>query len=160
MSALTELQGRWRSVSPREQRMLMLGLGVTLLALIWWVALAPALKVLKTSPQQHVVLDTQTQQMQRLQAQAMALRAQPLMTADEARSALEASLKPMGESAKMVVQVERVTVTLKAVAPDALAQWLATARLNARMVPTEARLARNAAGDWDGTVVLQLPSPR
>lgn len=159
MSALTELQNRWRGASPREQRLLMLALGVVLLALLWWVALAPALKVLRTAPQQHLALDAQTQQMQRLQAQALSLRAQPLMTADQARSALEASLKPLGDSAQMVVQVERVTVTLKAVAPDALAQWLANARQNARTVPTEARLTRNASGAWDGSVVLQLPAP-
>lgn len=159
MSAVTDLQGRWRSVSPREQRLVLLALGVLLLALLWWVALAPALKVLRTAPQQHVALDAQNQQMLRLQAQALALRAQPAMTAEVARSALEASLKPLGASAQMVVQVERVTVTLKAVAPGVLAQWLATARQNARMVPTEARLTRNPAGDWDGTVVLQLPAP-
>jgi general secretion pathway protein M len=159
MSALTELQGRWRSVSPREQRLLLLALGVLLLALLWWVALAPALKVLKTAPQQHQALDAQNQQMQRLQAQAQALRAQPLMAANEVRSALEASLAPLGDSVQMVVQAERVTITLKAVAPDALAQWLATARQNARTAPTEARLTRNATGTWDGTVVLQLPAP-
>lgn len=159
MSALIELQSRWRGVSPREQRLLMLALGVMLLALLWWVVLAPALKVLRTAPQQHLALDAQNQQMRRLQAQALALRAQPLMTADQTRSALEASLKPLGDSAQMVVQVERVTVTLKSVAPDALAQWLANARQNARTVPTEARLTRNASGAWDGTVVLQLPAP-
>jgi general secretion pathway protein M len=82
-----------------------------------------------------------------------------VVPADDARQALEASLKPLGASAQMVVQVERVTVTLKAAAPDALAQWLATARQNARTLPTEARLTRNAAGAWDGVVVLQLPAP-
>ena len=158
MSVLTEFQSRWRNVSPREQRLLMLALGVLLLALLWWVALAPALTVLKTAPQQHLALDAQNQQMLRLQAQALALRAQPLITASEARSALDASLKPLGDSAQMVVRVERVTVTFKGVTPEALAQWLATARQNARMVPTEARLTRNAAGAWDGTVVLQLPA--
>lgn len=158
-SVLTAFQSRWRDVSPREQRLLMLALGVVLLALLWWVALAPALQVLKTAPQQHQALETQHQQMQRLQTQALALRAQPLITANEARSALEASLKPLGNSAQMVVQVERVTITLKAVTPEALAQWLATARQNARTVPTQARLTRNAAGAWDGTVVLQLPAP-
>ena len=70
MSALTELQSRWRSVPPREQRLLLLALGVVALALLWWVALAPALKVLKTAPRQHLALDAQNQQMQRLQAQA------------------------------------------------------------------------------------------
>ncbi len=156
MSALTELQTRWRSVSPREQRLLMLALGVVLLALLWWVTLAPALTVVKTAPQQHLALDAQTRQMQRLQAQALALRALPVVSAEEARSALDASLKPMGSSAQMVVQVERATVTLKGVSPDALAQWLAVARQNARTVPSEAKLTRNAAGAWDGTVVFYL----
>jgi general secretion pathway protein M len=159
MSALTNLQARWQNVSPREQRLLLLALGAVALALVWWVAVAPALAVLKTAPQQHAVLDAQLQQMQRLQAQATSLRAQPVVPADDARQALEASLKPLGASAQMVVQVERVTVTLKAAAPDALAQWLATARQNARTLPTEARLTRNAAGAWDGVVVLQLPAP-
>jgi len=156
MSALTELQSRWRSVPPREQRLLLLALGVVALALLWWVALAPALKVLKTAPQQHLALDAQNQQMQRLQAQALALRALPVVSAEEARSALEASLKPLGASGQMVVQVERATVTLKGVSPDALAEWLAVARQNARTVPAEAHLTRNAAGAWDGSVVFYL----
>jgi general secretion pathway protein M len=158
MSVLTDVQGRWREVSPREQRLLLLALTVLALALLWWVALAPALKVLKSAPQQHLALDAQNQQMLRLQAQALALRAQPVVRADDARRALEASLKPLGTRAQMVVQVERVTVTLKGVAPDALAQWLAAARQNAHSVPSEAHLTRNAAGTWDGTVVLQLPA--
>jgi general secretion pathway protein M len=124
--------------------------------LLWWVALAPALKVLKTAPQQHLALDAQNQQMQRLQAQALALRALPVVSAEEARSALEASLKPLGASGQMVVQVERATVTLKGVSPDALAEWLAVARQNARTVPSEAHLTRNAAGAWDGSVVFYL----
>ncbi len=159
MSALAGLQERWRRASPREQRMLLLAVGVVLLALLWWVALSPALKVLKTAPLQHLALDAQNQHMQGLKAQALALRAQPLMSAEQARSALEASLKPLGDSAQMVVQVDRVTVTLKAVAPDELAQWLTTARQDARIVPAEARLMRNATGNWDGTVVLHLPAP-
>ena len=158
MSALSDLQNRWRGLPAREQRLLWLALGVVALAWLRWVAVAPALAVLKTAPQQHAVLDAQLQQMQRLQTQALQLRAQPVVTADGARQALEGSLKPLGTSAQMVVQVERVTVTFKAVAPDALAQWLATARQNARMVPTEARLTRNAAGAWDGMVVMQLPA--
>lgn len=158
MSALTDLQQRWRGVSAREQRLLLVALAVVALALLWWVAVAPALKVLKSAPQQHLALDAQNQQMLRLQAQALALRAQPVVRPDDARRALEASLKPLGTSAQMVVQVERVTVTLKGAAPEALAQWLATARQNARSVPSEAHLKRNAAGTWDGTVVLMLPA--
>ena len=158
MSALTKWQMRWLRVSPREQRLVLLALGVVALALLWWVAVAPALAVLKSAPPQHLALDAQIQQMQHLQAQALALRAQPVINSLDARRALDASLKPLGASAQMVVQTTRVTVTLKGVAPDALAQWLATARQNAHSVPTEARLTRTATGAWDGTVVLQLPA--
>lgn len=156
MSAWTDLQNRWRTVSPREQRLLMLALGVVALAVLWWVAMAPALAVRKAAPGEHLALDAQNQQMQRLQAQALALRALPVVSADDARSALEASLKPLGATAQMVVQVERATVTLKGLSPDALAQWLAVARQNARTVPSEAHLTRNTAGAWDGSVVFYL----
>jgi general secretion pathway protein M len=52
---------------------------------------------------------------------------------------------------------ERVTVTLLGTAADALAEWLTQARVNARALPSEARLVRNASGLWEGTVVLTLP---
>jgi general secretion pathway protein M len=51
-----------------------------------------------------------------------------------------------------------VAALLCTVAPDALAQWLTQARLNARAVPAEAKLAGNGAGSWDGIVVLNLMS--
>lgn len=159
MSTLANWRQRWGQVSRREQRLIALALGVVTLALLWWLALAPALKVLQTAPQQHQALDAQLQQMQHLQAQAHSLRAQPMPATDEAIRALQASLKPLAASAQLVLQQERATVTLKAVSPEALAQWLATARQNARTVPTQARLVRNAAGAWDGTVVLQLAAP-
>ena len=158
MSALKHLQTRWQNVSRREQRLIMLALSVVVLALLWWVALAPALKVLKTAPQQHLALDAQLQHMQQLQAQAQALRAQPVLSAAQARSALEDSVKLLGAGAKLGVQAERVTLSLKAVAPDALAQWLASVRLNAHLAPLEAHLTRNSTGGWDGTLVLQLPA--
>ena len=97
----------------------------------------------------------QLQHMQRLQAQVKALQAQPVLSVDEARLALELSLKPLGTAAQMVVQLDRVTVTLKAVSASALAQWLATARQNAHTAPLEAHLVRNPAGSWDGSLVLK-----
>lgn len=156
MKLWLQLQTRWRSVSPREQRWVLLAGGVTGLALLWWLALAPALAVLKAAPAQHLTLDAQLQHMQRLQAQAKALQAQPVLSADEVLQALEAALVPLGTSAQMTAQGDRVTVTLKAVSADALAQWLATARQNAHTAPVEARLVRNPAGGWDGTLVLNL----
>ncbi|NCN70004.1 MAG: type II secretion system protein M [Rhodoferax sp.] len=157
MSAWTDVQQRWRSVSRREQRLLLLALGVVALALGWWLALAPALAVLKTAPQQHLALDAQMRQMLQLQAQVQALRAQPVINPVEARRALEASVQSLGSSAQLVLQMERAIVTLKGVAPEALAQWLAAARQNTHLVPSEAHLTRNLAGNWDGTLVLPLP---
>ena len=156
MNLLTQLQTRWRSVSPRERRLVLLAGVLMGLALLWWLALAPALAVLRAAPAQHVALDAQIQQMQRLQAQARALQAQPVLSMDEARLALEAAQKPLGAGAQMTVQLDRVTVSLKAVPANALAQWLATVRQNARTVPTEAHLVRNSAGSWDGSLVLNL----
>jgi general secretion pathway protein M len=156
MNLLTQLKIRWRSVSPREQRLLLLAGVLISLALLWWLALAPALTVLRAAPAQHQALDAQLQYMQRLQAQAKALQAQPVLSVDAARQALEAALKPLGTGAQMTVQADRVTVTLKAVPASALAQWLATARQNAHTAPLEAHLVRNPAGSWDGTLLLSL----
>ncbi len=156
MNLLMQLQTRWRSVSPREQRWVVLAGVLLSLALLWWLALAPALAVLKAAPAQHRALDAQLEQMQRLQTQAKALQAQPVLSVDAARQALEAALKPLGAGAQMTVQLDRVTVTLKAVPAGALAQWLATARQNAHTAPVEAHLVRNPAGSWDGTLVLNL----
>ena len=159
MNLFHDLPQRWQQVSKREQRLLALALAVVALALLWWLGLAPALKLHKSAAQQHLALDAQLQQMQHLQDRALALRAQPLISASDARQALEASLKPLGDGARLVVQQERVSVTLKAVAPEALAQWLSTLRQSARSVPTEMHLTRNTAGGWDGNVLLALPAP-
>lgn len=157
-STLSSAQARWRATSPREQRLLLGAAVLVLGALLWWVALAPALATLKIAESRQRVLDVQWQQMQALQAQAQALQAQPPLAPSVARGLLEASLKTLGGTAQMSVAGERVTVTLKATSADALAQWLAQVRLNARTAPTEARLNRNAAGTWDGVLVLTLPS--
>jgi len=69
-------------------------------------------------------------------------------------------------------------VVIKAVPAEALAQWLAQARGNARAVPREVHLTRAgaaapnapaapaaaaaapAAPTWDGTLVMGLPAAR
>lgn len=160
MKMMDIAQARWRTTSPREQRLLLVAFALVLGALLWWVALAPALATLKGAEVRQRVLDAQWQQMQRLQAQALALQAQPPLAPAVARGLLEASLKTLGDTAQLSVTGERVTVTLKATPADALAQWLAQVRLNVRTAPSEARLVRNAAGSWDGALVLTLtPAP-
>lgn len=156
MTLRSMILARWRQISAREQRLVTVAMLLILVALLWWVALAPALGTLRAAPAQHRVLDAQLQQMQRLQAQAAAIQAQPALSQDDARRLLEASIKPLAASAELMVAGERVTVTFKGAAPDALAAWLTQVRQNAHAVPAEARLQRNVAGTWDGTLVLKL----
>lgn len=154
MKLLALIQVRWHSISRREQQLVLAALALLLAALLWWVGLAPALATLRAAENQHQLLAAQLQQMQRLQAQVKTLQAQPRMAFDDARRLLEASVKSLGTTAQLAVAGERVTVTLKGASADAVAQWLMQARLNARAVPSEARLVRSAAGTWDGSLVL------
>jgi general secretion pathway protein M len=72
---------------------------------------------------------------------------------------LEATIRSqLGVSARYSIAGERVTVSLTNTPAAALAQWLAQVRTNARAIPGEAKLTRNASGGWDGTLVLTLPA--
>lgn len=178
MSRTTALQARWKALAPREQNLVLAAGGIVALALVWWVALAPALATLRQAPDLHRKLDLQLQHMQRLQAEAQQLQAQPQTSPSDAVGALRTALtQRLGTAAQMNVLGDRVTVTLKAAPADATAEWLALARTNARAVTVEARLTRSnaaapsntgpatlgnaaapAAPRWDGTVVLALPA--
>ena len=148
----------WNKLAPRE-RALVAGAGaVVALALLWWVALAPALGTLRSAGEQHRLLDAQLQRMQRLQADARRMQAAPRLNHDESMRQLEAAIgQQLGTSARYSIAGDRVTITLTNTPAPALAQWLAQVRTNARALPGEARLARNAAGGWDGSLVLTLP---
>lgn len=156
MSLRTAWQKRWQAFTLRERLGLLTACVLVSLALVWSVAVAPALAVLKSADAQHRALGAELQHMQRLQAQAQALQAMPSLDAQETRRALEASLKPLGAGALLAQQMDRVTVTLKGASAQGLAQWLSATRQNAHVVPTEAHLKRNATGGWDGTVVFTL----
>ena len=168
------LQARWDALAGRERLLLSLATALVLLAVLWWLALAPALATLRAADAQHRLLDAQLQQMRSLQAQATALQAQPRLAGDDAQRTLDALLKQkLGASAQMSVIGDRASVTLKGANADALAQWLTQARINARAVPTEVRLVRGSVAGagagagagvsgvnavWDGTLVLNLPA--
>jgi len=148
----------WAGLAPREKMLAGGAAALVLLALVWWLAVAPALSVLRSSDAQHQALDAQLARMRALQQQAQALQGQPKQNQDESMRMLESSVRQrLGTSARMVVAGDRVTLTLTNTPPDALAGWLSQARVNARAVPAETRLTRNAGGGWDGTVVLTLP---
>ena len=156
---LDALRARWQALAPREQALLVAAGALVVLALLWWVALAPAVGMLRSAEEQHRTLDQQLLQMRRLQAQAKAMQSQPRQSQEEALRQLEATVREqLGPSARYSIAGERVTVTLANTPAAALAQWLSQVRTNARAIPGEARLVRNAAGGWDGTLVLTLPA--
>ena len=153
-----ELRARWAGLAPREQALVAAATALVALALLWWLAIGPAVATLRSAESQHREVDMQLQQMRRLQAQARAMQAQPKLNHDEAMRQLEAAIRQqLGVSARYAIAGDRVTITLTNTPANALAQWLSQVRTNARAIPGEARLARNASGGWDGSLVLTLP---
>ena len=167
------LRTHWQALAPREQTLVLAAGGLIALALLWWLAVAPALATLRTAPARHAALDAQLQHMQALQAEALQLQAQPRANADEAQRALQASVtSTLGSSARLTLQGDRATLTLKGTPADALAHWLAQVRGNARAAPQDMRLVRSQPPEsrsgtsasaaapgvrWDGSIVLALP---
>lgn len=153
------LRARWATLAPREQALAAAAAVLVALALLWWIALGPALGTLRTAPEQHRSLDAQLQHMRRLQAQASAMQSQPRQSHDESMRQLEAAIRQhLGVTARYTIAGERVTLTLANAPAQGLAQWLSEVRANARAIPGEARLTRNASGGWDGTLVVTLPA--
>lgn len=159
---LAPLRTRWAQLAGRERTLVFAALSVVCVALLWWVGISPALTTLRQADAQRGAVAAQVQKMQGLQVQAQAIASQPKINRDDALRALEASVKALGTTAQLNVAGDRATVTLRNTAADSLARWLSQARVNARAIPTEARLTRSAASSggpaaWDGTVVLSLP---
>ncbi|MDP3619228.1 MAG: type II secretion system protein GspM [Ramlibacter sp.] len=158
MSKAAFIRARWNSFAPREQLLVGSAIVIVAVALFWLVAIGPALATLRNAEAQRRTLDAQLQTMRSLQAQAQAMQSQPRQNYDEASRLLDVSVRQqLGTSARMQIQGERVTLTLTGTPADALARWLTQARVNARALPNEARLNRNAAGQWEGTLVVTLP---
>lgn len=162
---MNALQTRWVALGAREQRLVTIACVLVCAALLWWVALAPALQTLRMAPAQHALADTQLQSMRAMATEATALRLQRSLNYEESLRNLESSVKQtLGAGATLSVSDTRASLTLRGVNADALSQWLSQARVNARVVPSEARLQRSQASTptnnatWDGTLVLTLPS--
>jgi general secretion pathway protein M len=147
----------WRQLKLSERRLILTATWLIVAALLWWLAIAPALKTLKEAPAQHRALDTQLQNMRALSAEAKNLQSQPKLGLDDAQKALQSTVtQRFGATAQLNLTGERASLTLKNASAQELALWLTQARVNARALPSEAKL--NRLGDvWDGTMVLTLP---
>ena len=147
----------WRQLKISERRLILAAFWVILAALVWLFAIAPALKTIKEAPEQHRALDTKLQNIRILSLEAKTLQSQPKLGLDDAQKALQSAVtQRFGSAAQLNLAGERATLTLKNANPQELAQWLTQARVDARALPSEAKLNRNGDG-WDGTLVLNLP---
>jgi general secretion pathway protein M len=147
----------WRQLKMSERRLILIAFWLIVIALLWWIAVAPALKTIKEAPAQHRELDKQLLNMRALSAEAKNLQNQPRLALDEAQKALQSSVtQRFGSAAQLNLTGERASLTLKNANPQELTLWLTQARVNARALPTDVKL--NRIGDaWDGTLVLNLP---
>jgi general secretion pathway protein M len=170
-SALSQaVSARWAALGSRERVLVGSAMALIAAALLWWVGLSPALTQIKQARAAAPQLDAQLQLMRAQANEASTLKAQRALSYDESLRSLENALKTLGTGATLSATDARASVTLKAVSGDALAQWLAQVRANARLVPSELRLQKTAAvpatattaapaaATWDGTVVLNLPN--
>lgn len=141
----TRLSANWQRLNSRERWAVTTAAVVCASAALWWGALAPALATLRQAPQRHAQLDDQLAHMRTLSAVATRLQALPALGRTERLAALEADTRRLlGDTATVRTTNDQATVTLRATRPEALAQWLADVRANARLTPTEARLSRQA----------------
>ncbi len=155
-SALAPALRWWAQRPAREQRLLACAAVLIAGALVWMLAIAPALRTVKAYPAQRAALDAQLQAMQTLQAQANSLRGQAAIDSRAMQAALQASVAGLGAKANLLLLDRQATVTLKAVDAAALGQWLARVRSEARLLPAQAKLSREGSA-WSGTVQFNLP---
>jgi general secretion pathway protein M len=154
----SQAQSRWQALAPREKRLLRIAAVLIGLALLWFVALAPALKVVRTAPAQLALLDSQYQAMQRDAADAKALRDVAPVGAAQSSAALRTATEAMGAAARLSVTGDRATLTLSNAGAAQLREWLSEARATARARVVEANLTQTPGnGQLNGTVVVALP---
>lgn len=161
------VSAHWAALASRERVLVGGAIALVGVALLWWVAISPALSKIKSAREAAPQLDAQLQIMRSQAQEAASLKSQRLLGYDESLRSLEASVKTLGSGATLSVSDARASITLKGVSGDALAQWLAQARANARLVPSELRLQKSAASastataaltTWDGSIALNLPA--
>ncbi|MGE8320022.1 MAG: type II secretion system protein GspM [Comamonas sp.] len=170
----TLLRQRWQALAPRERRLVSIAALLVVLAVLWWLLLAPAIATLRGAPAEHQRLDQQLAEMQALETQARQLQGGTRLSATQALQQVESSLaQQLGKSATLARQGDRITVTLTNAAAAPLQQWLAQVRANAHAVPLDMRITRGTASagkadakadaaapsHWSGSIVFSLPAP-
>ncbi len=143
-------------LSPREQSGIRWALAVLAAAVLWWIAIAPAWQVLQNGQAQASALAQQHAEMLALQAQAQQLQSSTRLGTEAAVQALNSVCAQMGDKVKCSRQAQRMTVDVKGISPQALAQAWTQGRSQAQAVVLESHLQRQGQG-WDGQWIWTLP---
>lgn len=161
---LARLGATW---SPRERVAVTVGVGVLLAGLIVGVGMLPAWRTLRAVAAAEPEVLRTLAQLQSQRDEARRLQAQPRPDLAEALRSVERSARErLGPDVQVQASEGRVNVVFRQASGEAVAQWLAQVRAQARAWPLEARLTRAgnvapgaaAPVTWDGAVLLQLPA--
>ena len=153
-TALAPLQQRWNALAQREQNLVLMAGSVVLLALVWWIAIAPALNSLRTAPARQAAAESQLQAMLQMQAQAELLRQQPQGNAADIRNLLEQSVKTeLAANAQLQWLGNRAQITLTNTPAPALARWLTQVRDNSHASVAEMKLNRAGGNAADASAL-------
>ena len=147
---------KFSQLSPREQTGIRWALAMLSGAVLWFVAIAPALQVLQNSQKQLSVFAQQHADMMALQTQAKQWQSRSSLGTEASASMLQSLCANLGEKVKCSRQAQRMTVDVKGISPQALAQAWTQARSQAQAVLLETHLQRQGEA-WDGQWVWSLP---
>jgi general secretion pathway protein M len=154
------IRARWVALAAREQRGVLLAATVLGAALVWFVALAPALRSLKTVAAQSATLAADIDRMQALQARAKVLQAKPALAPQESLRALQTAAAKLGSAVNLQVVGEQATLTVRKLGALPLGEWLSP-QTGPGLNPIEAHLKRDTGSVepvWSGTLIYRLPA--
>jgi general secretion pathway protein M len=150
-----QAQTFWRARAPRERLILGTAMLVIGVAIVWLIAVQPALRSVREAPAQLDQLDMQLQQMQRLALESKTLRDPVQIPPGQAASALKAATERLGDAARLAIQGDRATLTVTGVPGTALRAWLGEARSAAHARAIDVQLLRNPQG-YAGSVIVSF----
>jgi len=155
---LAQAKSKWASLPDRDKALIRIASILVIGLLVWSVALAPALRTIRTFDAKHKAQELQLQRMLNLQTQAQSMQNLPLVSQAAAVTAIEASIdQAFGNRAEVILSGNNATVNVRGVSPEDLAKWLTNIRTNARTIAIQARLTRTNAG-WNGSFQMVLPA--
>lgn len=153
--AQAQWSAQWATLPLRQRMLLSTAASVVGFALVWSIAVQPALNTLRTAPRDLAALDADLQQMQRLAAEVRELRAAPPLSGTQSVAALRAATERLGSGARLTLVGDRATLSVNGADAATLTAWLSEARAGARARVIEAQLSRSGTG-YTGSIVLAV----